>query len=410
MAIKDYETRFPPLLPPDDVFTTVKHLLAKCPVTHSEIDGGFWVVNRYGDNLSVLQDWRTFPVGRADGKGSVRVPADPPGVNRPLFPPIDINPPLHRHFREIINPYLSPQALAGHEEGFRRIIVELIESFAHEGSCDLAAQFAKVFPAQITFCELFGIEDDEQITKARHWIRRLTYDLFREAPEVLGGIQRELNGWTMDLIEERRRKQTIDNLIDALVHGTVDGRPVTDAELVGTIQILILGGFSTTADATCNLVIKMIENPGLEGRLRRQPDMIKPFIEEVLRLDPPITARARRCARDTDLDGATIRDGDRLVVNLVAANRDPAEFDHPEEFDMDRPRNRHLSFSAGVHRCVGSTMARMSLTIMLEELLARISDIGFARGRREERVSFSIGVWRAVDSLPIVFTPATPIA
>src|SRR5262245_39055619 len=102
MAVEDYEQRFPPLLAPDEVFPTVRHLLDVCPVTHSEIDGGFWVINRYEDNLTVLQDWRTWAVGRADGKGSVRVPHDPPGVNRPLFPPIDVNPPIHRHFREII--------------------------------------------------------------------------------------------------------------------------------------------------------------------------------------------------------------------------------------------------------------------------------------------------------------------
>jgi cytochrome P450 len=404
MSAEEYETHFPPLIAPEEVFPTARHLLRTCPVTHSEIDGGFWVINRYEDNLRVLQDWRNFAVGSPDGTSSIRVPYDPPGVNRPLFPPIDVNPPLHRQFREIINPYLSPQALAGHRAGFRRIIIDQIETFDRDGHCDLAGQLGKVFPARLTFEELFGIDDSDELTQVRKWIRSLTYDLYREEPAVLGGFQRRLNDWTLDLIAQRRKKTTVENLIDALVHGTVEGRPVTDAELVGTIQILILGGFSTTADATGNLIINMIEHR-LEQELRDDHSLIPLFVEEVLRLDPPITARARRCTHDVELGGETLRAGDRLIVNFVAANRDEAEFDHPDEFELHRTRNRHLTFSGGVHRCVGSTMARMSLSIMMEELLRRIGDIQFAPGQREKRVSFSVGVWRAVDYLPITFTP-----
>jgi cytochrome P450 len=402
-VIEDYETSFPPLLPPQDVFAAAHHLRQRCPVTHSDIDGGFWVVNRYEDALRVLQQWDTYEVGTGDGKGPVKIPRDPPGINRMRRPPIDVNPPLHHQFRALLNPWLSPQALERHEAGFRRVIVDLIESFADDGWCDLAGRFAKVFPAQLTFVELFGIADTAELARIRDLVRSLTYDLYRRPTIELGTCQRELDSWVRKIVAERRSRAAPENLLDAVVLGQIDGSPLTDEDLVGVVEILILGGFSTTADATCNIVIQLIETPELQEQLRDEPELIKPFIEEVLRLDPPITARARRANRHTDLGGVSVRAHDRVLVNLAAANRDPAEFENPDQFNMDRKKNRHLTFSGGVHRCVGSTMARMTLSIMVTELLARVEDIRFAPGEREERVSFSAGVWRSVDYLPVVF-------
>lgn len=404
MTIEDYERRFPPLLPPEDVVPAAHYLREQCPITHSEIDDGFWVVNTYEESLKVLQDPVCFAVGTTDGRSPVKIPRDRPGIVRSLRPPIDVNPPQHRQFRNLINPWLSPQALAGHEAGFRGIIAGLIDGFAGDGRCDIAGQLAKVFPAQLTFSELFGIEDGDELARVRELVRSLTYDLYRKEPAELGGYQKELDGWVMGLVHERREKSRIENLLDAIVNGEVDGRPLSEEELVGTVEILVLGGFSTTADATCNLVIQMIEHPELQDRLRDDRSLVKPFLEEVLRLEPPITARARRATRDVELRGESLHGQDRVLVNIAAANRDPGEFDHPDELDMERPRNRHLTFSAGVHRCVGSTMARMSLSIMVEELLERVRDIRLAPGQREERVSFSAGVWRAVDYLPIVYS------
>lgn len=403
MSVEHYETHFPPLLPPDEVFETARHLLEKCPVTHSDVDGGFWVVNRHDDVLRVLQDWRTFPVGRSHSEGTVRIPFDPPGIDRPRQLPIDANPPLHRRLREILNPYLSPQAVQRYLPGFRAVASDLIDGFVHHGRCDFAAEFAKVFPAQITFRELFGIDDGDELTTARTLIRHLTYDLYRADPKVLRGYQFDLDAWTLGLVEERRRKATDDDLLDALVHRMDADASLSERDLVGAIQLVIKGGFSTTADASCNLVLAMADDPGLEDRLRDDPGLIEAFIEEVLRIDPPITGRARRCETDVAIGDETLHAGDRVLVNIVAANHDPAEFEHPDVLDLHRERNRHLTFSAGVHRCVGSSMARASLAVVVEELLARVRNIRLAPRQRETRVSFTVGVWRAVDTLPIVF-------
>jgi cytochrome P450 len=403
-TIERYARSFPPLLPSTDVFDAVRYLLDTCPVTRSDLDDGFWIVNAYDDSLRVLQDSQAFPVGRADGPGAVRVPKDPPGMNRPTTPPIDVNPPMHRQFRELLNPYLSPQRLTTHETHFREIIVDLLDAFIESGEIDFATGFAKVFPAQLTFKELFGIEDIGERDHARFLIRKLTYDLFREEPAKLAVYQRDLNDWIKAFLDRRRKAPRRDDIIDGILHGTIDGHPLDEMEMMGTVQILIFGGFSTTADAAGNVMVTLIDRPDLQELLYEDPGLIPPFVEEVLRLDPPVTSRARRCAVDTELRGQEIHVGDRVLVSFVSANRDPAEFSRPDELDLDREHNRHLTFSGGVHRCIGSTMARMTLRMTVEAVLARMRDIRFPDDLREVRGSFGVGQWRAVDSLPIVYT------
>lgn len=401
MAVEDYATHVPLRVPPEDVHDMSRYLLAECPVVHSDADGGFWLINRHEDVVHVLQDWSTF----ANGNAGTRVPHDPPGVNRPPMPPIDWNPPMHRRVREVMNPFLSPQALARHEDGFRAIIGGLIEEFASDGHCDLADQLAKKFPSQITCQELLGVTDPGDLDNLRHWNRRLSYDFLTEDPKVLAEVQREWSAFSRSLVEERRANPG-DDIVSALVHARIDGEPMlTDVEVTGAIQILVAGGFSTTSEATSNIVVRLIDDRELEPLVRAQPELLPAVIEEIMRLEPPVNTRPRRCTRDTEIGGQLIRENDRLLVNYLAANVDPAEWADPDEFIINRTRNRVMTFSAGPHRCIGSTMARMSLRIMVEELLARVTGIDYADADRERRISTQPGAWRMVDSFPITFTP-----
>lgn len=404
MAIEDYLEHLPLRVPPEDVHEMTRLMLARCPVVHSDVDGGFWLINRHADVVRVLQDWRGF----ANGNAGVRVPHDPPGVNRPPMPPIDWNPPMHRRVREVMNPFLSPQALAEHEDGFRSIIGELLDTFAPDGRCDLATQFSKVFPARITAQELLGVTDQSQLEDLRTWNRRLSYDLLTEDPVVLAEVQRNWSAWCHRLVDARRTDPRAD-IVSALIDATVDDRPLlSDVEVVGAIQILIAGGFSTTSEATSNIVVRLIDDPELEARLRERPELIPKAIEEILRADPPVLTRPRRCTHDVEIGGEVIRAGERVLVNYLGANVDPDEWDHPDDFVLDRARNRSMTFSAGPHRCIGSNVARTSLRIMVEELLARVTKIQYADDRRERRISTQPGGWRMVDSFPITYTPLDP--
>lgn len=398
MRYADYNEHFPALMPPEDVRPTAEYQLAHCPVAHAE-DRDFWVVNPHSDVLRLLQDWRTFE----SGNHGVRVPHDPPGLNRPPFPPIDSNPPVHREFRDFLNPFLTAKAVAGYEGELRAIIAEVIEDALIDGKCNVATDFAKVFPARTTFEVLFGIERSDELEQVRDWVRRFAYK-YREAPEDAVQVQRQWDAWMAGFVSLRRSQAPRGDIIDALLEARIEGgRPLTDPELVGAVQILTLGGFSTTADATCNIVIALIERPGLEQQLREHPEKIADAIEEILRLDPPVTARPRRCTHDVEFAGQQIREGDRLLANYVAANIDPDEFENPHEFDIDRRHNRHLTFGAGPHRCIGSNFARTSLRLMVEELLARATDFAYASPDKETRISFGPSNWRTVDSLEITY-------
>jgi cytochrome P450 len=404
VAIEDYLTSVPAFVPPADVHPMSRMLLEQCPVAHSDEDGGFWVINRHADVLRVLQDSEAF----ASGNKGVRVRHD--RVDRPPMPPIDSNRPQHRRVREVMNPFFTPRALAAHEDAFRVIIAGLIEDFAADGRADIAWQLAKKFPSQITCQELLKVTDPAELDNLRHWNRRLSYGMFKEDPKDLIGVQKEFEDFAYRLVDKRTASPG-DDMVSALIQATnPDGsRLLTDAEVVGAIQITVSGGFSTTADATCNIVIRLIEDPELEPVLRADPDLIPTAIEEVLRLDPPVLTRPRRATADIEIGGKLIRKDDRLLTNYLAANIDPDEWEQPEEFILGRARNRLMTFSAGPHRCIGSTMARVSLRIMTEELLARITAIRYDPAQPVVRMSPNT-MARMVDSLPVTFTPLTATA
>ena len=397
--IDDYVEHLPPLVPPEEVHEMSRFMLAKCPVVHSDQDQGFWMVNRHEDLVRVMQDNRRFH----NGNKGVRVPHTP--VDQPPMPPIDSNPPMHRQVREVMNPYLTPAAITPLEPEFRKVIGAMIDEWVHDGECDLATQLAKKFPSQITAQFFLGVQDLSELEQLRHWVRTLSYEMFSSPREVLVQAQQEFVDWATRLVESRKAEPRTD-IVSALLAATVeDDRKLTDQEIVGAIQILVLGGFSTTADATCNIVIRLIEDPALGQKLREHPEMIPAALEEIMRLEPPVTARPRVAMEDVEIDGHLIRKGERLLCNYLAANVDPQEWERAEEFIIDRKANRVMTFGAGPHRCIGSHQARALLRIMTEELLKRITNIKFQEGMVETRISFNPSAWRACDSLPITFTP-----
>ena len=138
--------------------------------------------------------------------------------------------------------------------------------------------------------------------------------------------------------------------------------------------------------------------------MRADATLIPRFIEEVLRLEPPVSTRPRRCIAAAELDGHGIAAGDRVMVNLVSANRDPAEYENPDDIDLDRAYIRHLTFGGGIHRCVGSTLARITLRMVVEELLGHVTALQYADDLGARRKCVSGATWRLVETLPVTFT------
>jgi cytochrome P450 len=365
------------------------------PVAWSDEHGGFWVVTRYEDVLRVAQDWRTF--SSAEG---VNVPAPTAPVN--AIPEV-MDPPRQREFKRLVNAWFTPKVVARYEDGTRALVTRLIDAFVEDGRCEFMDAFARPLPGLAFFEHVLHAPGDD--------VARLN-DLATAAstpghPDRAAAWQ-GMAAWITDLVETRRSSGPVaegGDVVDAVLAAEIEGRPITDHEILGVIQLLILGGLETTAGALGQFMIRFCEDPAVPMLLRDHPDQLPAAVEELLRLDPPFIAVARLATCDTEVGGQRIEAGQRVLIYWASANRDEGEFGCPHAFDLDRESNRHLSFGAGTHRCAGSNLARMNLRIALEELLDRVRDVRLADGASGADIEFHSVLNRSPHAVPITFTP-----
>jgi cytochrome P450 len=380
----------------DQLQEAIPDLLDRCPVARSDDFGGFWVVSSYAEVMAGYQDWRTF-------SSAIEKNIVPLRPGQPVKPPIDLDPPLQRRYRQLLNPFLTPARVATLETHIRTMIVDLIEEFIDDGQVDLARQFSRKLPARMLYRLLFGIEDTD-VPKVQEWLRVINYD--PRNPKARD-CEQALLGWIRRTLADRRAGPRQDDMLDALLHADIDGELVSEDEAVGTVLILILGGFGTTADMISSVMLHLAQREDLQHRLRSDPGLIPFALDEFLRFEPPVSGQSRICRRDTVIGGEEIKDGDRVFFLISAANRDPAEFDQPEVLDIDRSPNRHLAFGIGPHRCIGSNVARLNLRVSLEELLGRTETFHITPG---ERVRRDASVAWGPAYLPLTFTSAPAAA
>jgi cytochrome P450 len=189
---------------------------------------------------------------------------------------------------------------------------------------------------------------------------------------------------------------------------TEGGRQLTDREIAGTVMNLMIAGFHTTADSGGSFLVRLAEDPELQASLRHDPTAIPRSIEEHLRMVPAVPQLTRVCKERTELNGYTLNPGDRVVFVLAAANRDAQEFDRPDDYLLNRPRNRHLTFGVGIHRCIGSHFARLTLRVVFEQLLHRFSTIQIAPGEHVRWKSVPPKLWYTLETIPVTLEPLPP--
>ena len=191
------------------------------------------------------------------------------------------------------------------------------------------------------------------------------------------------------------------DVVDAILGGEIEGRPITEEEIIGMIQLLILGGLDTTAGALGQFMIRFCHEPDIPELLRREPDLIPDAVEELLRLEGPFVAIARTAMSDVEIGGCPIREGDKVLMYWSSANRDEDEFEDAQRFVVDREGNRHIAFGAGPHRCTGSNLARLNLRIAVHEVLQRLDDIRLLPDA--EPMPFHSALNRSPLCVPIAF-------
>jgi cytochrome P450 len=382
-----FDVYSPDLAP--ELHSTLARARSLCPVAFSDRHEGYWVVTRYEDVLSVAQDWQTF-----SSELGIGVPRQPGGSPFKILP-VTVDPPLQRTFKRLINAYFTAAAVAPWEAATRQLVTSLIDGFIDRGECDFMADFARPFPG-LAFFELALHAPAADLEMVNHWATMASLPGEEQGTHLLN-----LAGWIGQLVEQRRQDGPRGDVIDGVMDAQIEGRPITPEEVVGTVQLLVLGGLETTAGVLGMAMQRFCDQPEIPAQLRDRPDLIPTAIEELLRLDGSFACIGRTARTDAVIDGHKIAAGDPVIMYWVSANRDEAEFENPESFDLNRPRNRHVAFGAGPHRCTGSNLARLNLRVALEELLRRMDDF---RLQPDAHIEYHTAFNRAPLSVPITFT------
>jgi cytochrome P450 len=223
-----------------------------------------------------------------------------------------------------------------------------------------------------------------------------------------GAAVGQLRAWVAELFAARTSQPRSRDIVQAIM--SLAGEPasdLTEEELYSGVEVLALGGIGTSADLIGAIVCILSRDPDLQDRVRNDLRLVPALVEEALRLEPPLAVVFRTATRDVSIDGHHIERGQKVGLFIGAANRDPAVFDRAEYVDIDRERNPHLTFNAGVHRCLGSNLARLQVKVAVEQLLTRLSPFRIPAGGRVEYLTRQE---RGPCSVPLEFTPGARLA
>ncbi|MCP4907115.1 MAG: cytochrome P450 [bacterium] len=323
------------------------------PVYYSEMHD-LRIVSRYADVRSILLDHDTFTVnGVAESK---QLP--------PMLVYLDGE--RHTKLRNLISRGFTPRRIAAMEGRIRAITRKLLDDLAGESVVDLMHSFAAQLPSRVV-AELIGIPEER-----REIFLECTEGMIETGPKEHQITEpAKLIFAEFDELLAQRRKERRDDLMSALIDAEIDGKRVTAEELMGFCFLLIIGGNDTTMNLIGNGIALLAWHPEQRAELVRDVSLIPGAVEEMLRVEAPTQALARRPTRDVELHGVTIPADSRVLINYGSANHDDRVFEDSDLFDIHRPEIRHLSLGQGSHYCMGSSLARMESRIAFEELLER---------------------------------------
>ena len=367
----------------DVAFDAYRELRRHCPVGRSERYGGFTFVMRYADIHGIEQDPQTFAV-------SPGMLLPPMGHVRPGIP-IDIDPPMHTRYRRVMLPAFTPQRINEMEPMVRGVARALLDGFGDGREVDVSKRFAVPMP-MLVFCELAGLPP-EDAGRLEDWVNRIFYVRTHDYADTQRAAA-ECCAYLADRFEARRAEPAREDLLGRLLAARIDGRPLTDQELVDYGFVLLTAGLDTTAWVIRSGLWHLAQHPEDQAKLAADPGLAATASEEFLRCLSSVQAMARTATRDVALDGCRVARGDRVLIVFGSGNRDEAAFPDADTIRVDRQPNPHMAFGVGIHRCLGSNLARRELRIAFEEFLARYPSFSLAPG--------SDPPWHGIGPLPLV--------
>jgi len=356
-------------------------LRGKCPVAHTERWGGSWMPTRYDDLFNIARDIEHFSSRNVLVADVMPAPDSPEREiseeDQELIqqynvgaPPITSDPPVHTWARKLLLPPFSANAIAKWEPETRELCASLIDGFIQDGRADGAADYAQQIPPRV-IASMLGIPNDMAATFTE-WVRGFL-ELGLTNPELREESATNIFRYLYERIQERKEHLQEDDLISYLLSATVDGEPVPEPHVLGTCFLILVAGIDTTWSSIGSALWHLAQHPEDRARLIAEPALMPNAVEELLRAYSPVTM-ARYVASDTEYGGCAMHEGDKVLMNFPAANRDPSVFENPHDVILDRAKNPHIAFGVGIHRCAGSNLARMEMRVSIEEWLKRIPD------------------------------------
>lgn len=318
-----------------------------CPVAYSDYLG--WSIFKHADVLRVLEDPATFSSA----------------VSAHLAVPSGIDPPAHTGYRRVLDPYFAPERMAAFEpicvETSRRLVDGL------EGQVEVMDRLAHPYALDIQ-CAFMGWPQALKET-LRGWVHRNHEATLAGDRERMKAVASEFEAIVESLLAERRRDPQIEDVTARLMRETVDGRPLSPAELTSIIRNWTVGELGTIAASVGILVGALGRDPELQASLRQEPSRLPSAIDEILRVQGPLLSNRRKATRDVEVGGREIRAGERITVMWASANRDEDAFQDPTRVCLERADGQNLLFGAGIHVCPGAPLARLELRVLMQALL-----------------------------------------
>ncbi len=362
--------------PPHELFKELRH---GCPVHHTPTiteyptEQGFWSVTLADDVHTVSKDWETYSSER-NGITALSI-AMPVELIRAMF--IGMDPPKHDRVKQLFQTGFTPKRIAAHEDSIREITCNVLDGLEGRETADLVLDVAQPVVSRVIH-SFMGIPPEED----EAWANLMNSIMGAGDPDLNPkGVESimideipELFQRCKALIEDRRANPTED-LTSVLVHAEIDGETLEEHEIVMGFFLLVAAGNDSTKATYCSGMRALMESPGERAKVLADPSVVPGVVEEALRMFPAFAHFRRTATKDTELNGAQIKEGEKVILWYVSSNRDETRYEDPDRFDVER-NPEHQAFGAGGrHYCLGTALARLELKVLFEETLRRFPDV-----------------------------------
>jgi cholest-4-en-3-one 26-monooxygenase len=381
----------------DDPHTIFDEMRSSAPVHYDPV-GAVWGIFKHADVLAVEKDAKTFSSHRAPR---------PHGQHLPTM--ISMDDPEHQRRRSLVNRGFTPKRVAAHQPMMRQLCRQIINGVCERGSCDFVWDIAARLPLYV-IAELMGYEPDLYDDLLR-WSEEIMGPTSAEmvTPEQIAKVLQSTNRAIEEFNEAQlgiianRRQHPRDDVITTLCQAEIDGERLDDESIVQEMLLILIGGDETTRHVLSGGMLELIRHADQGEALRSGAADMAVAAEEMIRWNSPVQNMGRTATRDVTLRGQRINEGDQLMLFYPSANRDEEVFEQPHEFDIGRNPNPHVAFGIGTHFCLGASLARLEVRMMMTEALRRLPGLELAAEEPLPRRASNFV--SGLESMPVTFTP-----